>query len=85
MPFGSLPDTIFDTILGAFWGHFGEAWGVTLGKKRVQRGIEKMMRKTSLRVAEGGRGEPGGRPGSSLLNNHSSSLGDSISVISVIL
>ena len=53
VPFGSLPDTILETILGAFWGTFERPWGVNLGKKGVQGGIEKMMRKTGLRVSAG--------------------------------
>ena len=44
------PGHAFELHFGGFWGAFEEPWGVTLGKKGVQKGIQKMMQKTGLRV-----------------------------------
>ena len=70
MPFGSLPDTILETILGAFGVPLGSL-GASLWEKM---GFGKASKKWSeKRVCK----EFGARPGSSLITNHSSSLGGS--------
>ena len=39
----------FGDHFGSFWVPFGEPWGVTLGKKGIRTGIQKMERKTRVR------------------------------------
>ena len=43
------PGHAFELHFEVFWGPFGRPWDVTLGKKGVQKGFQKMMQKTGLR------------------------------------
>ena len=54
MPFRSLPDPIWGTVLGAFLGPFGELWGVKWEKKGVQKGIKKKTKIPGHREGPGG-------------------------------
>ena len=49
VPLGSLPDTISETILGAFGLPLGSLRESLWAQKGIRRGIQKMERKTGVR------------------------------------
>ena len=59
VPLGSLPDTISETILGAFGLPLGSLRESLWAQKGIRRGIQKMERKTRVR---GIPGNPGSDP-----------------------